>query len=213
MVVLLYTHKDKPEPFYYEDVYDTTIDSSLVDKTTWAFDSIVEFVIEREGRAYVRDISINEESRMGITKHTYKSYYGSVNNHSIINLQKNQAIAIYRHLFWNRNSLDSLVSRNYINTAVALMDSDVNLGSHRGNIILQRVIGMPYEKRTGRVDSLTLSYLDNCGISDNKLYKKMIRERRSFYSKLVSKDTVYAKYEKGWNNRLDHIEVFVETLK
>ena len=180
--------------------------------TISAFDNIVEFVIQREGHRYVNDKSINEESKMGITNHAYKDYYGKVNKYSIINLKKDQAIAIYRELFWVRNSLDSVVDKGYPSTAVALMDSEVNLGPYRANIMFQRSLSMPRKYQNGRIDSTTLSYLSESDIPDSVLYKGIIRQRRSFYKRLIEKDTVYIKYGDGWNNRLDSIVKFVEEL-
>lgn len=191
---------------WYDDM------SFVVDEVEPVFDSVIPFVLEHEGSRFVRDTTINEVSRRGITLTTYKQYYGKGDINSIRNLTEEQATAIYKKLFWENHSLDSIVAIGYPKTAIVLMDSQINIGPHRANKFLQRIVAVPYEKRTGRIDSLTLDYIDFVDMSDEDLAKSLIRERRSYYSRLVAKNDVYSKYHRGWNNRLNSMSRFIKEI-
>jgi len=204
----------------YTNINDSTmtmIDTSGIDytktvSTDITFNTIVNFVIAREGTAYVRDYSINEESRMGITTHTYKRYYGHINSSSIKNLTKDQAVAIYKKFYWDANNLDKIAKLGYTKTVATLMDSEVNLGSSRANKMLQKIIGMPYNERNGIIDDNTLSYIKKSDINDDSLYIKLIFARKTYYTRLVHKRPVFSKYKTGWFNRLDSIVTFVKEV-
>ena len=211
LIVLVTTTTESVLPTVREQTTPAVIQSEVTSivRTDAIFDSIVEFVIQREGLAYVNDPDINEESRMGITNHTYKRYYGSVNRNSIRNLKKEQAIAIYKKFYWEENNLDTLVQLGFHKTATALMDSEVNLGSYRANKMLQEVIGMERKSRNGKIDDATISAIVESKKSDQYMCSQLISKRRFFYVRLVQRKPVFKKYEKGWNNRLDSIGVFV----
>jgi len=185
---------------------------TLYDDMSWLPDSVISFVIMCEGNSYVNDPTIKEESRMGITNHAYKAYFGRIDSKSIVNLKKHEAVEIYKYMFWDRNNLDSLVTRGYNASASILMDSEVNIGPYRANKMFQRILGMPESKRTGRIDSLTLLYLDSSELTDEEIYNKMRYTRKTYYKNLVVYNDVYSKYEDGWLNRLDSMDVFISMI-
>ncbi len=213
-LILTTQHSIKPDIDYTIYSY-SPVDWSeyLIDTVkVISFDEVIEEVIKHEGDRFVHDTTINEVSRMGITLSTYRSFYGKGNNNSIRNITKEQATAIYKKLFWDANDLDSIVGLGYSRTATVLMDSEVNIGPYRANKFFQRVLDMPREHQTGVIDSMTLSCLKESVMTDEILYKSLILKRRNYYSRLVQKNAVYAKYHKGWNNRLDNISEFAEEI-
>lgn len=215
-VLLLFTLKEitmLEGTYHPHNEYRDSILTIMMDTTTFVvpdmFDVVIEFVLKHEGDRYVHDLSINEVSRMGITLATYRHYYGKGNSNSIKNITKEEATEIYKNLFWKANNLDSISNIGFTKTAIALMDSEVNIGPNRANKYLQRIIGV---KRTGVIDDDTLSKLRDTKITDDDLCSTLIQTRKNFYARLVARDTVYVKYHKGWNNRLDDMKDFVEEI-
>jgi len=202
----------KPKPNDENIIYDikdtTYVAESTIDSIDM-FDIVIPFILEHEGDRFVRDTSINEVSRRGITLTTYKQYYGRGNINSIRYLKISEAKEIYKYLFWDKNNIDSIVGAGYMKTSIVLMDSEVNLVASRANKFLQGLIGA---KKTGIIDEETISKLKSCGISDDILYVKLIRKRRQYYDRLVAKRNVFAKYHAGWNNRLNDIYVFSKEI-
>jgi len=190
---------------------DLTIFTQKISKDV-VFDTVIEFVIRNEGHSYVYDASINEESKMGITSHTFKRYYGYIKPESIKMLTKKQAILIYKKFFWDANNLDDIVELGYMKTVTTLMDSEVNLGSYRANKMFQEILGMPLHKRNGIIDDATIMYIKSCNIDDDELYTRLIKKRKDYYTRLVTTKPVYSKYKHGWFNRLDSIVSFVKEV-
>jgi lysozyme family protein len=176
------------------------------------FDSIMSMVLHHEGDRFVYDRDINEISRRGITLQTYQQYYGSGNSNSIRNLSEEQAMEIYKSLFWSYHNLDSIAMIGFPKTAAVLMDSQVNIGPYRANKYLQRKLGVSYSERTGRIDSLTISIIKETEISDEELSQSILNQRRYYYSQLVERKPVYQKFYNGWNNRIDSMERFIKSI-
>jgi len=101
------------------------------------------------------------------------------------------------------------VNLGFPKTAIVLMDSEINIGPNRANKFFQKQIGMHHRKRNGRMDVKTFDRLSKIPISDEDLCEALISERREFYARLVKRNSVYARYHNGWNNRLDDIHKFV----
>ena len=196
----------EPIPWYDDDVFIN------IDVVVPMFDTIIPFVLKHEGSRFVHDKTIKEVSRRGITLSTYRSFYGKGNMNSIRYLSEEKAKSIYRKLFWSNNNLDSIVAIGYPKTAAVLMDSEINIGPNRANKFLQRIIALPYGKRTGRIDSLTLEYIRILDMTDERLANALLSKRRYYYARLVKKNDVYAKYHRGWNRRLNSMSKFIEEI-
>ena len=197
-------------PSTSNDEYRNSIyDLMLIDVVPDMFDVVIEFVLKHEGDRYVHDLSINEVSRRGITLATYRHYYGRGNNNSIKNITVAEAKEIYENLFWKANKLDSISKIGFTKTAIALMDSEVNIGPSRANKYLQYIIGAT---ATGVIDDETLLKLHETDMTDDKMCDALIYMRKRFYVRLVARDTVYSKYHRGWNNRLNDMSNFVEEI-
>lgn len=173
------------------------------------FNNTIPFVLKHEGEAYVHDTSINEVSRRGITLRTYRQYYGKGNNSSIRNITVKQATDIYKSLFWDANNLDSIYNIGFKKTATVLMDSEVNLGPSRANKFLQGILGA---NKTGVIDTQTLGRLRSTTLTDDAIQSKLVKKRRNYYSRLIKKRNVFAKYQNGWNKRLDAISEYVKEI-
>lgn len=205
LFTFIYPYPEKQ--YIYNDKTIDTNDTTIY--TISGFDIVIPFVLEHEGDRFVRDTSINEVSRRGITLTTYKQYFGRGNIQSIRNITIDEASEIYKNLFWDANNLDSIVDIGYLRTAIVLMDSEINLGSHRANKFLQSLIGADI---TGVIDEQTLSHLNSSELTDSELYIKLIYKRRQYYSQLIARREVFRKYRNGWNNRLDDICVFSKEI-
>lgn len=176
------------------------------------FNIVIPVILKNEGSSYVEDKSINEISKMGITLSAYRAYYKKGNKNSIKNLTSEQARCIYRKLFWEKNKLDSISSIGFPKTATVLFDSEINIGPTRANKYLQRSLGMPSKFCTGRIGEQTLGYLRVTKLTDDELCSKILSKRKLYYSRLVKRNAVYAKYHKGWNRRLRHMAKFVKEV-
>lgn len=192
--------------------YDENIMIGFTEDTIDLFDIVIPVILHNEGDRYVHDTSINEVSRMGITLATYRQYYGRGNNNSIKTLTSEEAQCIYRELFWNKNNLDSIVNLGYRRTTAVLFDSEINIGPSRANRFFQKSLGMPVSERTGRIDENTISYLKQTDKTDDELCDLVLSERRQYYSRLVRRNSVYARYHRGWNNRIEHMRNFVKEV-
>ncbi len=204
-----YNHTYQPDTAQYVSWLKDLPPIEKIDTPTVTFNTIIPFVLHHEGSRFVHDKSINEVSRRGITLSTYKRYYGKGDYNSIRNLSEAQATAIYKKLFWDANNLDSLIMIGYGKTAAVLFDSGINIGPGRANRLLQKHL---HVKRTGLIGSTTLDSLRVTRISDDSLSTLLISCRRSHYSRLIRKNSVYKKYQRGWNNRLDAMEDFTEEI-
>jgi len=207
-VVMFVTQPSYPS-IYNNEYRNSIYDLMLIDVVPDMFDVVIEFVLKHEGDRYVYDISINEVSRRGITLETYRHYYGRGDNNSIKNITIAEAKEIYKNLFWKANKLDSISKIGFTKTAIALMDSEVNIGPSRANKYLQYVIGA---KPTGVIDKGTLTKLHETKMTDDKMCASLIYMRKRFYARLVAKNSVYSKYHRGWNNRLNDMSDFVEEI-
>lgn len=89
-----------------------------------------------------------------------------------------------------------------------IFDSAVNHGGKRAIKLLQRALGIGddgvfgpqtitainEEALAGNIPSICLQYLD---------------ERRDFYDRIIENDPTQRKFERGWSNRVDHLEELI----
>ena len=116
---------------------------------------------------------------------------------------------IYKHLFWEAHNMDSIANIGFPKTAMTLMDSGVNIGPYRANRYLQLVLGV---QLTGSIDERTLSTLRETELTDEQIASRLLQRRSNFYARLVARDSVYQKYHRGWNNRVNDMRELVEAI-
>lgn len=177
------------------------------------FEHFVKEVLYVEG-GYVNDPDDSGGStNFGITESTARKagYTGEIRD-----LTREEAIRIYKHLYWDKLHLDA-VSHYYEELAFELFDTAVNCGVHRTGIFFQRVLnGLNYNEKLSKpnlsIDGLIgpktikalSNYKDIRGSSGLKVLLSLLDSLQgSYYLSIAEQYPKNKKFLYGWAlNRL-----------
>lgn len=125
-------------------------------------------------------------------------------------LTYDQALAIFRHYFWNALQLDRLPAR----PAAIVYDMAVNHGTARAVKLAQRGYNRCVLHGTklvvdGKLGPLTIAALSK---DTSKINSAIIDAREDFYADIVQKDPEQGKYLRGWLNRAKDLRRYMEKL-
>ena len=127
-------------------------------------DALIEAVIDREGRYVNHPADRGGPTRFGITEAVARAHgYGG----AIAQLPREEAMAIYRRLYWLRPKFDAVAERSE-RLAAELFDTGANMGPAVAATFLQRALtalnrnGSDYADLVpdGRIGPATLAALD-----------------------------------------------------
>jgi len=177
------------------------------------FEKSLLFVLKDEGKFSDIKNDRGGPTNQGITLKTLQAFYkdqnygdldqdGDVDINDIKLLdQPDEAAPIYRKYFWEKVKGDKLPGGvDYI-----VFDSAVNHGPKNAGIFLQRASNQQKGSliTDGVIGPHTLNVVQSNNIS--QLIIDILKERESFYRKIVKNDLGQQKFFKGWMNRLDHL--------
>lgn len=147
------------------------------------FEEAVEVILELEG-GYVSDPrDAGGETSFGISKKAYPSL-------DIAGLKREEAIAIYKRDYWDKNNLDRIPEV----LRLPLFDCAINQGSYFSISTLQRLLGLIAD---GHVGPQTVEALIKHKNIDG-LREQFFRKRMSAYST----NKLWPVFGAGWANRL-----------
>jgi lysozyme family protein len=106
------------------------------------FDLAIGPLLKNEGSAYVPEDHGRGASRWGVTLKSYRELCPSAQTADIHELGREQAIAFYQRMFWDRYNL-ALIEEQAV--ANKVLDLAVNCGPGTAIRILQRAIGAPVD--------------------------------------------------------------------
>jgi len=129
----------------------------------------------------------------GVTPAAYKAYFGNTPTvEDMQNLTKEQALELYKNDYVNEPGFDQIGDPNL---QTALVDYGVNSGTTRAIRALQGIVGANPD---GHLGPETLELINNY---EGDLRGELMDQRREFLKKIDNPT-----YEKGWLNRVDHME-------
>ena len=146
------------------------------------FEQMIERVLGHEA-GYVNDPNDpGGETKWGISKRTYPHV-------NIKDLERDEAIDIYRVDFWQQLKLD----RFQDGVAYQLLDSAVNSGIDTSVRFVQRAVGVADD---GRVGPVTLAAID--ATSETDFIMLFLSERLDYMTRLKN----WPHHGKGWARRI-----------
>lgn len=127
---------------------------------------------------------------------------GDLDLDDIRNINKEQAVSIYRRQFWDRMQIDKIPDQR---VATKVFDAGVNMGRVWGIVLLQRsfrAVGWPLidDGRLGPQTEQVIAASETNGLWGVTLiaYRSEMAGR---YRELMSKNPVLEKYRRGWLRR------------
>ncbi|MFZ6731988.1 glycoside hydrolase family 108 protein [Undibacterium sp. Ji42W] len=146
------------------------------------FDICIAPVLKNEGGTSNHPLDAGKLTKFGISQRSYPKL-------DIAALTVEQAKALYKRDFWDKNQLDRLP----LVVAFEFFDCAINCGAGTAARLLQRSLGVAED---GIIGPVTLAKIVD--IAPDKLAKRMLAHRIKFYTKLSKWPTFGA----GWVNRL-----------
>ncbi len=125
---------------------------------------------------------------------------GDVDADDIAKLTKEEAVDIYKIMFWDKYLYGS-ISSSIISTK--LFDLSVNMGPRQAHKIIQRALRACDQpvKDDGIIGSITRSEIESLTIVKGRtlhLLFTMRAEAAGFYRMIIKRNPVFKKYEEGW---------------
>lgn len=131
----------------------------------------------------------------GIAAPTYEAWIGYPPTEADIrNMDKTEAIEIYKQQYWRPMKADSFINQSVANIIV---DHAVNAGVRTAGKLLQRVLNYSFDKNVaidGVIGSQTLTALNS--VNQESLHEAILQARASFYQ------SIGGPFLQGWLNRL-----------
>ncbi len=154
------------------------------------FDQAIIIILQHEGGYNHVAGDPGGETNYGISKRAYP-------NLDIRNLTKQQAIAIYKRDYWNKNKVDLFPAP----IRLTMFDMMVNMGAIGAGKVLQKALGhLGYQfQGTGKIGPATMEAVGKVHLFP--LLHWVSIERLAYYNGLVVKDPVKLKFLKGWTKR------------
>lgn len=174
-----------------------------------AFEEAMEHVLRWEGGFSDHPKDRGGPTKFGIT-HEVLAYFRDVDSVTVEDVKAltlKEACRIYKQNYWDVMSLSD-VSRKRI--AVLMMDQGVNAGPTTSIKRAQRCCndqgyGLDVD---GRMGPLTLRALNGC--DEMRFCRDFLELTREHYRLIVEKNPEQSVFLKGWFNRVDSLEEFIE---
>ena len=165
----------------------------------------VENTIKWEGSKYTHELNYDGEgTKYGITEKY--SFYRAIElgiisrETNIKDLSEQQAVLIYKGLYWNPNILLSKINNQEI--ANKIFDGCVNMGSRTSIHIMQTTVNIVYKKKFKEDGVLTDELIDFINKTDSKKLLNEYKKRLIIhYEEIVTREQEHKKFLKGWINR------------
>lgn len=149
-------------------------------------------VFKHEG-GYVNDPKdAGGETNFGVSKKAYPDV-------DIKNLTQDQAKDIYYKDWWIHYHYDQI---KLPNVAIKLLDTAVNIGAKKANIILQRCLnlnGYPNIIDDGGLGTISMLAINHC--NDNIILNAYRQAQANYYKAVVQAHPEDAKFLNGWLTR------------
>ena len=170
----------------------------------------IRLILRFEG-GYVNDpADPGEETNKGVTKKVYDEYRESkgLPVRSVRDISDEEVSDIYRTMYWLEGKCDKLPA--YL--SIVHFDTSVNAGIRQAAKLLQRTVGA---KDDGVIGSGTLGKVTEKVTISGDLATALIYlgKRRDFYKNLVAQKPALQKFLKGWMNRVDTLEKYLNDRK
>jgi len=174
------------------------------------FDKAISFTLDHEGGLVNNPADPGMITNFGISYRFLKNIRPDADESDIENMTRDDAIELYRNYFWRScycNELPSLVDS-------VVFDTAVNMGTGTAIKLLQRTLNELYGtnlKVDGGFGPITQSAIEE--IADTMEFAKaFLDKRRDYYTSLADNKPKFRVFLRGWMNRVDDLEKFIEEL-
>jgi len=183
------------------------------------FDKAVGFVLKHEGGLVNHPADPGGITNLGISFRFLKGFNSSiadVNNdgivdeHDIEEMTVEQASLIYKIAFWDACKCNELPSP----VDIAVMDTAVNMGTGTSIKLLQRTLNDLYDanlKVDGGFGPITMSAIQDI-VDTVEFSKAFLESRRDYYRSLADSKPRFRVFLRGWMNRVEDLESFIEEI-
>lgn len=158
-----------------------------------SFDKALELILKQEGGYVNNKNDAGGETMCGISTRLLASQ-DIVKTKDVKDLTADQISTLYQDIFWSPNKLSSIVSQRVADMIFGLC---VNMGSGRAIKLLQKAVG---EFITGEMTAELIDKINN--LDESTLIGSYKDAAASFYKALVSKNSKYNVFVRGWLNRI-----------
>lgn len=166
----------------------------------------LKFVLRAEGGFVDNPNDPGGATNYGITQAVYDNYRRALGlpTQSVRNIGTNEVNSIYQQQYWNNNLCASLPPK----LSVIYFDACVNTGGPQATRDLQRALNVSVD---GKIGPITIDAAQNTDVSDT--ISAYFVTRRSFYINLAANKPKYSEFLRGWLNRLDNLEKYVNNMR
>lgn len=185
-------------------------------KNEAVFDKAIKFILQKEG-GYVNDaIDLGGITNYGISFRFLKNLApelgdidedGDIDAEDIAVLTQERAILLYRKEFWDKLQLKDFPQK----TAIALMDTAVNMGNKTAVKLLQKSVNNLFHYKTdedGIIGPDTIRAAGACG-DQATLIKQFLLNRIWRYQELVENNKKLLRFLSGWIRRVRDLELYL----
>lgn len=160
------------------------------------FERAMKFIRVVEGGKFNHPNDPGGFTNMGLTQRDYPKL-------DLHNLTRKQADDIFYKDYWKKSAASKLPYPAYI----SYFDSVVNTGAGRANKILQEVVGV---RADGVVGNQTLKAIESYA-NPEKLALAIADRKQKFYLNLISKNSKFKSFIKGWTRRTKALKNYITT--
>ena len=164
-----------------------------------SFDEAVRFVLQNEGGLSDDPADKDGMTHFGITTYDLATAISDEivpRDTNISNLTKNQAIDIYKTLYWDELHLDKITAQS---VSSKILDSCVNIGLKGGIICLQRAIRSATGDlldEDGILGSVTINAINDAPAAS--LLSAYRAELANYYRRIVERRPSQSVFLSGW---------------
>lgn len=182
---------------------------------------LINLILEGEG-GYVNDPDDSGgRTYKGISEKNFPNWEGwnIINKHEP--LKRGQVIRdedleeeiyeFYLVHFYSKLKIDQI---NNLYISAHLLDHGVNAGISNGVKCLQKAVNKTCPANLsidGKIGPKTINEANTC--SPRILLDNFIKERQEYYKSIVTKNPKQEKFLKGWLNRIDNVNKYINNLK
>ncbi|MBF0590251.1 MAG: hypothetical protein HQL53_14110 [Magnetococcales bacterium] len=172
------------------------------------FESAISIVLQHEG-GYVNDpVDPGGATNYGVSLRFLRATGdldlgdvdgdGDIDADDIRQMNRDQAIAIYRSEFWDRGGYEHIRHQNVANK---LFDAAVNMGPKQAHKLVQRALWSVGRRVVvdGQLGPRTLAAIQDA--NGAHLLAALRSEMAGFYRELIARRPQLKKYRKGWERR------------
>jgi lysozyme family protein len=164
------------------------------------FQNIIKKTLRDEGVLSDHSADRGGLTKYGITKPTLSRYLGRpAKNADILLLTEDQAIDVYRQLFWKQPNICTLWRWPLV--ARSVFDFAVHSGCEKAVAVLQSIVGANDDGVLGAKTHMdTGRYISQMG--EQFLTKRYLLERGRFLMRLIVRDKSQHVFAEGWFKRI-----------